>query len=246
MILIEETYDKTEDSSILINSNLLKKNSKKNKECNSVNKLETEKKRLLSIFDSITELQEIQDEDEIRALGSAIISSLNSCFASMTNIMQTIVSDDALSLLVQKDDLPVLEFNKTGNILKITFPTLLPRRINYGEKQYSIELKRISMLYGKAFYDYFQANPYRYDRRVVLCFINHFSGTRTMKDHDNFDIKLIIDYIANGILPDDSPNYCSHYMDYVIDNVDFSEIFVVPEDEFIGFLQELNIKKKGV
>lgn len=242
MILKEEIYNET-DHNILIDSKLLK-NHNRDKNVNDIksSKIESEKKKILSVFDLLTELQETQDDETIRTLCSSIISSLNSCFLDMTTIMQVFNTDEEIALLINTSDLPDVTFCKTNDIIKITFPTLLPRRVKYGEKQYSIELKRISLMYGKTFYDYFQKAPYRYDRKVVLCFINHFNSRQTMKDHDNFDLKLIIDYLANNLLPDDSPDYCSHYMDYVMDTKDFSEIFIVPEDQFIDFIKEFKRK----
>jgi hypothetical protein len=141
------------------------------------------------------------------------------------------ITADKISIEVEEQD---------GNILHIIFPELLPRRpknvSDYSTTQYRIERAK----YQNTFSDYFKDKRYRiYDEKAVLCFIHHFCEEHNIRDHDNFDTKLIIDYLAAYILVDDSAKYCAHYMDYVMDERDYSEIYVVPQKKIIEFLKAL-------
>ena len=55
---------------------------------------------------------------------------------------------------------------------------------------------------------------------------------RQYRDHDNIEIKAVIDIIALYVLFDDSPLHCSHYYCSAPGNENRTEIFIVPRSEF--------------
>lgn len=120
---------------------------------------------------------------------------------------------------------------KIGNTVRILLPFLLPKRLKPNAKNWFIERNRIYVTYAKAVAEWFKQNL-RYETKVVVCFIFHYKDEAFMKDHDNVDVKIFIDAIASYGLADDNPKWCAHFMDYVLDKADYTEIRIVPEDEF--------------
>ena len=178
--------------------------------------------------------------EDIKHSLNVISQKLNKSFSVLSGVFLKIGVTDDYSVSIGNQEIPKLKFVKNGDIIEIIFPCLLPKRVKYEDKKNLIELKRVSLMYGKALLDYFLNNEIRYSEKVVLCFIHHYKTKSLVKDHDNFNLKMIIDYIAVTALIDDSAEYCSHYMDYVIDETkeDYSTVYIVPENKFTDFLQE--------
>ncbi len=129
-----------------------------------------------------------------------------------------------------------------GDILHFSFSELLPRRVKPTTPNYRYEYTRVAYYYESFFENFFEdlnadrKEVFWYKEKVVICFIHHYSSVRLVRDHDNFELKRIIDYIAYRCMPTDSATHCAHYHDYKMDEKEFSEIYVVPENRFVEFL----------
>ena len=55
---------------------------------------------------------------------------------------------------------------------------------------------------------------------------------RQWRDHDNIEIKLVIDAAALYVLPDDGPKNCCHYYCSDADDSERTELYIVPREEF--------------
>lgn len=185
----------------------------------------------------------IKDND-IKSFGNVCIeaiSRINTCYNNLNTLINNVgivrgaIEDDTCS---EKERVDFEELD--GNILKIRFHSLLPKRNVRVNNKSTLQYKIIHTRYKNAFSDYFKDKKYRvYGEKVVLFFIHHYSEESRIRDHDNFEVKFIIDYIAGYLLVDDSAKYCAHYTDYVLDNADFSEIYVVPQSKFAYFYRSL-------
>lgn len=111
-----------------------------------------------------------------------------------------------------------------NNICCIKFGSLLPHNPKRGCKLKDHNDTCASFLEG--FYQEAAKINLHYTDPVVLKFIHHYQNESDMCDHDNYDIKPFIDAICVNFLPDDSPKWCAYYMDYVMDNKNFSEIII--------------------
>lgn len=60
---------------------------------------------------------------------------------------------------------------------------------------------------------------------------------REFRDHDNIEINVIVDLIALYILVDDSPLRLRHFYYSEESNKDFTEVFIVSNEEFFNFLK---------
>jgi len=70
---------------------------------------------------------------------------------------------------------------------------------------------------------------------------------RRYRDHDNIELNKVVDVVALYIMVDDSPMRCRHYYCSASGKVERTEVYVVPQCEFIRWLnQEEHIPDEGV
>lgn len=123
-----------------------------------------------------------------------------------------------------------------GNILHIQIPELLPDAVKQGE---SYRYQEIQKDYIPAFRKLFrELEPITYNEKVVLYFLSSYKKERLMKDHDNFEIKQVIDILAAHILKDDNPKWCSLFMDAKVAEEEKCDLYVVPYRLFTSFLEK--------
>ena len=122
-----------------------------------------------------------------------------------------------------------------NDVLQITFDRLLPKKTN--DKITTQDRNRILSEFLEGFYEDSSKVQHLFTEPVTLFFLNHFSSQLHFIDHDNFIIKPFIDAICVNYLKDDNPQYCSLYMDAILDpGFDFSEIYVIPDSLFDALL----------
>lgn len=121
-----------------------------------------------------------------------------------------------------------------GNIIHIILSELLPKRLKRDElRDVDMEMRT----YGKAINDAFVQTPVsRFSEKVVLCFRHIYTSKKEMRDHDNMEMKAVIDTIAVNVLRDDGPMDCAYYIDYEMGEYKHTEIDVVPESKFAEYI----------
>ena len=77
-----------------------------------------------------------------------------------------------------------------------------------------------------------------YKDKVVMVFIHTFKKGTRLIDHDNFLVKPIIDGISSVLLPDDSPEYVSYYMDHIVGDSDSTDVYILPQKDFCSFINK--------
>lgn len=91
--------------------------------------------------------------------------------------------------------------------------------------------------------------PVRYDKCVVIYRHVYAKGTprRKKRDYDNIEINQLMDIVALYILHDDGPEFCKVFHCAAEGSENRCEIYVVPENEFISWLEgEQKIPEEGV
>ena len=87
---------------------------------------------------------------------------------------------------------------------------------------------------------YFSENPkIRLNADSVIIFKHNYSKTRSereYRDHDNIELNSIVDLIALYVLIDDMPLKLRHYYCSYVSEEDSTEVFVVPNTDFISWL----------
>lgn len=123
------------------------------------------------------------------------------------------------------------------NWLKITMPRLLPRENGspwFIRKPLNAALEEFDRDYrskhdGKRFFIESGVMIYnhRYDKNRPL---------QRLRDLDNYELNGTSDSIALYFLPDDSPQYCANFEMSEPADDDFTEIYLVPQCDFIKWL----------
>lgn len=124
-----------------------------------------------------------------------------------------------------------------GDVLHIILPELLPDKVLQGDTG---RYAQIASTYSVAFQSFFGEKHFCiYEQKAVICFINFFTKEQELKDHDNFEVKQVIDILSAFLLPDDNPKWCANFMDYRMGEWCHTEIYVVPESKFQNFIKNL-------
>lgn len=114
----------------------------------------------------------------------------------------------------------------------LQIPALLPKK-----QSGSAEYIR-SMLYPSMRRFFAGKNPVCYHDSVVV-FRHVYSRNRPerqYRDHDNIETNMVIDILALYLLPDDAPLRCAHFYCSILGNADYTEVFIIPQNEFLLWL----------
>lgn len=125
----------------------------------------------------------------------------------------------------------------------IKIPLLLPKKAK-GSADY------IRAILYPAMREFFMSRPpVRFDDCVLIYrhVYDRQRPERKKRDHDNIEINMVSDIVAMYAMPDDGPDICSHYYCSRESSVERTEVYVVPKDDFIRFIQvESTMPDKGV
>ena len=135
----------------------------------------------------------------------------------------------------------LLRIEQHGNMFKIVFRDLLPRRMKNGSVSENLDYLRNH--YYTAFENFFTGKRdfCKYTERVVLIYKNYYSNNKEVIDDDNFDIKLITDFISQYMLIDDNPIRCMKLFDYGYSDKKHSEIWIYPLSSIKNYKINLEI-----
>ncbi len=112
---------------------------------------------------------------------------------------------------------------------RLEIPALLPKKSKSGNVNYI----RSPLL--KALSAYFRAHPYERSGRSVIAYRHIYDRIfpeRRRRDHDNIEVNFVSDAVALFTLPDDSPQWCSHFYCSAAGDVNRTEVYVVPQTDF--------------
>ena len=144
---------------------------------------------------------------------------------------------------VIENSVPVdIGFTKEG-WFSVRLPMLLPKK-DKGTTDY------IRQILYPAMQKFFSGKePWRCNKSVLIYRHVYDDGDmgRRQIDHDNFDVNMVSDIIALYVLRDDCPSVCSHFHCSAFGDSDRTEIYVVPEEDFVLWLEaEKTMPKRGV
>ena len=133
-------------------------------------------------------------------------------------------------------------FTKEG-WFSLRIPALLPKK-DTGSADYIR-----SSLYLAMREFFLDSQPVRYNDCVLI--YRHIYARdrpeRKKRDHDNIEVNMVSDIVAMYVLPDDGPSVCSHYYCSTQGQIDRTEVYVVPQCEFTGWLEnEKQMPEQGV
>lgn len=114
----------------------------------------------------------------------------------------------------------------------LRFPALLPKK-----ERGSTEYTRIT-LYSAMRQFFVNKAPQQYNDCVLIFrhIYDRERPERQYRDHDNIEVNMVVDVIALYLLRDDAPLRCQHYYCSIAGDTDATEVFVVPQTEFVTWL----------
>lgn len=140
---------------------------------------------------------------------------------------------DQVAAIIKKE-IPVEVGFTVEGWFSLRIPMLLPKK-NAGSADYIR-----SFLYP-AMRDFFDGKPPVRYRDAVLIYRHVYDKERPerqMRDHDNLEINMVSDIVAMYVLPDDGPSVCSHYYCSAAAEQERTEVYVVPQREFLLWLTD--------
>ena len=128
---------------------------------------------------------------------------------------------------------------------RLEIPALLPKKSKAGNVNYI----RSPLL--RALSTFFRANPRGDFCKSVIAYRHIYDRAtpeRRWRDHDNIEVNFVSDAVALFTLPDDSPQWCSHFYCSAAGDVNRTEVYVVPQTDFERWLRSygpVQTREKG-
>jgi len=117
----------------------------------------------------------------------------------------------------------------------VNIPSLLPKK-EKGSPSY------IRATLDAGIKNYFSKNEkIKFKEESIIIFKHNYSKERTYReyrDHDNIELNAVVDIIALHVLIDDCPMRLKHFYCSAISDTDRTEVFIVPEKDFINWLEQ--------
>ena len=138
-------------------------------------------------------------------------------------------------LMKKAADVHGIEISYNDGIFKVIVPALLPKK----NKSLRYEFMRAPLYY--ALEEYFAAkNIERFEKCVVV--FEHIYAEETpdrlIRDHDNIDLKALLDTVGTFVMKDDGGKYCNIYNMTEYGKKDCTSISIMKQDKFIEWLSE--------
>lgn len=159
----------------------------------------------------------------------------------LSNMIRDAINERGDGSVIQDvcNELVHAEVVEDGAVVHVILNCPLPRKFKNTEMLRDLDMEYLS--YANAINKAFLKHDIpRYTEKVIMCFKHIYLPGQKMLDHDNIEIKTVIDAIALNILQDDNPSRCAFYMDYEIGDYRHTEIDIVPEREFCQYLEKKN------
>jgi len=126
-----------------------------------------------------------------------------------------------------------IEIKYENGIMEITLPSLLPKRTRQKSSEF---------LFDPFFFtlkNYAEKNPMPKYKYCVVCFSHIYNRelpSRRIRDHDNIELKEILDIISTFIMEDDSGLLCDTYNMTEFGGKDCTRISIMDKDRFPDWL----------
>ena len=181
-------------------------------------------KQLTGYFDKIKRLIADKDFPELEYIAECFMCALRDVTAEVNQETKKDVllrCADSMGITVQKEN----------GILKVILPMILPTKAK-AKAEYLFEPLFFAM-------ENFSRNESVLMKEKAMMCIRFIYDRNNKKiprgDHDNKEVKQVIDAISAFVVPDDSDNYLSLCMISSEGEYSHTEVYVMPEKDFLDF-----------
>ena len=144
---------------------------------------------------------------------------------------------------IMKECIPVeVGFTKEG-WFSLRMPSLLPKK-----EKGSVDYIR-DFLYP-VMREFFRGKQTVRYRDCVVIYRHVYDRNRPerkRRDHDNIETNMVTDIVALYVLPDDSPDFCTHYECSAAGGEERTEVYIVPKTDFTTWFEmEKEMPEDGI
>ena len=154
------------------------------------------------------------------------------CFmCNLRDILANVKQEPRKEALVKCADSMGITVQKTNGVLEVTLPMIIPTK----------KKAKAEYLFAPIFFAMEKASkeePFFLKEKAMMCieFIYDRSNKNIPRgDHDNKEVKQVIDAIANFVVPDDSDDYLSICQISTEGDYNHTKVYVMPEKDFGDF-----------
>lgn len=193
-------------------------------------------RNILQIAESL-DIQRMLNDREL--MNSHYCNLVKEC-VELTNKVKTIAINEGCEFGISKAFSEMISVDVSyidSDIIKISFDNHLPLRtkgymLNERDTIYKLYIKPLDQCF-------MNLGASKYQGKVVMSIIHTYAEGEMLIDHDNYEVKPIIDAINSLCLIDDSPKHVSYHIDYKIGEQSKTDIYLVPDEEFISFIGDM-------
>ena len=201
-------------------------------------------KMLNNIDSRIEKLKSVSTEIRNRYMNDNLIASYNAAMKleqlSEELVLKTRVLPAYTGMRKAYDDVqsiisatfPIEMSFTDNNWFHLKIPALLPKK-----EKGSVEYIRAALF--PAMQEFFENREViRFDNATII-FKHIYDGNRPerkMRDHDNIEVNMVTDIVAFYVLRDDNPTFLSHYYCSSTGECDYTDVFVIPQSDFLKWL----------
>lgn len=142
--------------------------------------------------------------------------------------------EEQISDNIIKENNVEIKYLNNDSWFYVKIPSLLPKK-EKGNPSYIRATLQIALK------KYFSRNKkIKFDNDCVIIFKHNYSkerNEREFRDHDNIELNSVVDLIALYVLIDDNPLKLRHYYCSYISDSDSTEVYIVPNTDFITWLE---------
>ena len=157
------------------------------------------------------------------------------CFmCALRDIMANVKQESKKEILIKCADSMGITVQKKDGILEVTFPMILPTKAK-AKAEYLFEPLFFAME------NFSKSEEVFINEKVMMCieFIYDKNNKNIRRgDHDNKEVKQVIDAISSFVVPDDSDNYLSLCQISREGECNHTKVYVMPERCFGAFFSD--------
>ena len=196
---------------------------------NHTPKYEVDAAKLLRYLDKFERLIADENYPELEYIAECFMCALR-------DIMANAKHESKKEILIKCSDSMGISIQKKDGILEVTLPMILPTKAK-AKAEYLFEPLFFAME------NFSKSEEVFINEKAMMCieFVYDKNNKNTRRgDHDNKEVKQVIDAISSFVVPDDSDNYLSLCQISREGDYNHTKVYVMPERHFSDFFLDHN------